>query len=174
MIWVLLAVGVIVGASALVVLIGALLPKAHVVSRMALINRSPEDIWQVVTDYEDQASWRTDLRRVERLPDRAGHHVWEETDGRGQALMFETVESISPRRLVRRIANEDLAFGGSWTYEIGEYGEVTSLTITEDGEVYNPVFRFVSRFIVGHATTIDQYLRALGSKLGVEVTIRSV
>jgi hypothetical protein len=75
---------------------------------------------------------------------------------------------------VRRIADEGLAFGGSWTLEVAEYGEVTSLTVTEDGEIYNPVFRFVSRFITGQTATIDQYLRALGKKLGVEVTITGV
>ena len=58
--------------------------------------------------------------------------------------------------------------------EIAEYGEVASLTITENGEIYNPVFRFVSRFITGQTSTIDEYLRALGRKLGVEVTITGV
>ena len=45
--------------------------------------------------------------------------------------------------------------------------------ITEDGEVYNPVFRFMSRFIIGHAATLDQYLTALGKRLGVDVNITS-
>ena len=58
--------------------------------------------------------------------------------------------------------------------EIDNYGEVTSLTVTEDGEVQNPLFRFVSRFIMGQTATIDQYLRALGRKLGVDVTITGV
>jgi hypothetical protein len=35
----------------------------------------------------------------------------------------------------------------------------TELTITENGEVYNPLFRFVSRFIMGHAATIEKYQR---------------
>ena len=30
--------------------------------------------------------------------------------------------------------------------------------ITENGEVYNPLFRFVSRFVMGHTRTIDTYL----------------
>ena len=44
------------------------------------------------------------------------------------------------------------------------------VTITEHGSVYNPVFRFVSRFIMGHTATIDGYLRALGRKFGNEPT----
>jgi hypothetical protein len=40
------------------------------------------------------------------------------------------------------------------------------LSITENGEVYNPAFRFVSRYIMGHAATVDAYLKAVAPKLG--------
>lgn len=42
----------------------------------------------------------------------------------------------------------------------------TELTVIEDGEVYNPLFRFVSRLIIGHTATIDVYLAALHKRLG--------
>jgi hypothetical protein len=38
--------------------------------------------------------------------------------------------------------------------------------ITENGEVYNPIFRFVSRFIMGHTATLDAYLKSLTTALG--------
>jgi hypothetical protein len=41
-----------------------------------------------------------------------------------------------------------------------------TLTITENGEVYNPLFRFVSRFIIGQTATMDGYIKALNAKLG--------
>ena len=49
-------------------------------------------------------------------------------------------------------------------------GEGTLLTITERGEVYNPIFRFVSKFLMGQTKSMDEYLRALGRKFGEEVT----
>ena len=171
MIWLLVAIGAVIGVAVLVVFVGSMLSREHSVSRRAHFNHTPEAIWEVISDFANQTSWRTDVRSVERLPDKQGRQLWNETDKRGQTLTFETVESVAPRRLVRRIANENLAFGGSWTMEIGEYGEVTSLAITENGEVHNPVFRFMSRFIIGQTSAIDGYLRALGRKLGVEVTI---
>ena len=174
MIWVTVAIGAVIATSVFVAVVGSMLPKSHSVSRMAHFNKSQAEIWKVISDFAGQLSWRADLRRVERLPNREGREIWQETDNRGQALTMETVESTAPRRLVRRIADENLAFGGSWTMEIAEYGEVASLTITENGEIYNPVFRFVSRFITGQTSTIDEYLRALGRKLGVEVTITGV
>jgi hypothetical protein len=35
------------------------------------------------------------------------------------------------------------------------------LRITEDGEVYNPLFRFMARFIFGYEATIGSYMSAL-------------
>jgi hypothetical protein len=47
---------------------------------------------------------------------------------------------------------------------------LTQITITERGEVYNPIFRFMSRYVFSHHATIDAYLTALGKKLGESVT----
>ena len=70
-----------------------------------------------------------------------------------------------------RIEDTNLPFGGSWTYELAPVGDSeTTLRITEDGEVYNPIFRFVSRFVMGHDATIRQYLSAVGTRF-TEVTV---
>ncbi len=174
MFWLVLLVFALAATTLLVLALGNRLPKGHVVTRMAYFNRSPAEIWQIVTDFMGQVSWRPDLRSVERLPYRGGHEVWRETDNRGQTLTLETVEATPHRRLVRRIADDNVSFSGGWTMDIGEFGEVTSLTITETGEIDNPFFRFVSRYIVGHESSIDRYLTALGKKLGVDVTIMIV
>ncbi len=42
--------------------------------------------------------------------------------------------------------------------------EVDLVQRTEQGEIYNPVFRFVSRFILGYTRTIDTYLRNVSRK----------
>jgi hypothetical protein len=110
-------------------------------------------------------SWRRDIRRYEPLPDRNGRRTWKETDKHGSSITFETMESDQPRRLVTRIADTNLAFGGSWTYEISPEAGGSKIRITERGEVYHPIFRFVSRFIMGHTATIDGYLSALAKHL---------
>jgi hypothetical protein len=63
------------------------------------------------------------------------------------------------------IADSTLPFGGKWTYELTPSGTGTMLRITEDGEVYNPVFRFVSRFVMGHTATMDKYLADVGKAI---------
>ena len=86
-------------------------------------------------------------------------------------IPLQILESSS-NKLVTKIADPKLPFGGTWTYEVQPDGTGSAVTITEDGEVYNPIFRFVSKFIMGHASTINGYLRALGKKFGQDVMLQ--
>ena len=38
--------------------------------------------------------------------------------------------------------------------------------MTERGEVKHPLFRVISRFVIGHTRTIDGYLRDLAASFG--------
>ena len=109
---------------------------------------------------------------MEVLPDENGQRGWREhgTDG---VIPYRVVESVPGRRLVARIADPSLPFGGTWTYELVPADRGTRLTITERGEVYNPVFRFVSRFFLGYTSTMEGVLRALGTKHGETITPES-
>jgi hypothetical protein len=40
----------------------------------------------------------------------------------------------------------------------------TRVRITEDGEVSNVVFRFMSQYVFGHTATIDGYLSSLAKR----------
>ena len=171
MIWVLVAIAIIGSVSVLIAGVGLLLPSTRSISRMAHFNRSPSEIWALITNFSDQPSWRTDLTHIERLPNRAGLEMWKETDRHGQSLEIETVGKVPPQRLVRRIANDNHPFSQTWTMEVATYGEVTSLTITEENRIDNPVFRFISWLIMNQAATIDEYLCNLGKRIGTDVHI---
>ena len=95
--------------------------------------------------------------------------LWREV-GKHDVVTFEEVEAAPPRRLVARIADPSLPYGGSWTYVVTPDGTGSRVTITENGVVYSPVFRFVSRFVFGHHATQEAYLRALGRRFGHETT----
>ena len=163
--WLLIGIAVLAGIVVLVAAIGALLPKAHVASRQARVNATPETVWKLITDVDGFPSWRGDVKRIERLADRGGRAVWvEETSSGRITLAVDRTEP--PRLLVLRIADPDLPFGGTWTYELQPEAQGTVLTITENGEVYNPIFRFMARFVFGHEATIAGYLDALRQKTG--------
>jgi uncharacterized protein YndB with AHSA1/START domain len=170
--WILIVVGVIAGLIGLIAIIGSLMPKSHTASRSTVINKSPEVLWQAITDFAAFPQWRTDIKNVEALPDREGHKVWRE-DGKNGMLTLETIEASPPSRLVLRIADPDLPYGGTWTYELQSTGAGSRLTITEDGEIYNPIFRFMGRLFFSPTASIETYLKALGKKYGEDVQFSS-
>ena len=150
-----------------VVAIGYSLPRRHVVSRMATYRATPEQLYALITGTQ---SWRPDVLRYEVVPDSGGRELMRETTRNGETITYELLER-TPNSIKRRIATADLPYSGTWTYTLHAERSVTSVRITEDGEVYNPVFRFVSRFVIGHTSTMDAYLRALGKAAGQEVQI---
>jgi uncharacterized protein YndB with AHSA1/START domain len=147
------------------VLVGWLLPKAHTVTREARFRQPPEAIWKAITDIDAMPAWRQGLKSVKHLPGQNGLPAWVETLDSG-TIPLETVVSQPPAMLVVRIADPKLPFGGTWTYEIAPIPEGSSLRIREDGEVYNPLFRFLSRFVFGQSATIETYLKSLAKKFG--------
>jgi len=168
MIWLLYGLGGIVGLIVLVVVVGVLLPKAHIVSRRACYKHGPEAIWNAIFG---PPTWRSDVQRFEILPEQNGHRVWREHLKGNMKITLEAVEVKPPLRLVTKIIDKDLPFGGTWTHAIVPTREGCAVTITESGEVYNPIFRFMSRFVFGHSATIKRYLRDLGKKFGEQITV---
>ena len=161
--WLLIVVLVIAAVLIMIVIIGTLLPQKHTVSRSIALHHPAEGVWALISG---PPTWRPDVTSYQELPPHDGHRMWRETDKHGHTITFEAIESVPPRRLVTQIAEKKLPFGGTWIYEIVPAGDSCTLTITENGEVYNPLFRFVSHFIIGQTATLDRYLDALKTKLG--------
>ena len=152
--------GVVVVA---VIAVGYALPQAHVTSREKVIAQPPERIYRALTDVEKYPGWRSDVQKVDVLSQGQATR-WREHGSHG-AITFELAEQQPPGRLVSRIADTSLAFGGTWTYELSGQGQTTRLRITEHGEVFNPVFRFMARFVFGHTATMERFLADLEKHL---------
>jgi Polyketide cyclase / dehydrase and lipid transport len=166
--WLIYIVAVIVLLIAVVVAIGYALPTAHIATRQAHYRQSPEAVYALISGPQN---WRPDLVRTEELPKSpSGARRWKEYAKNGAAVTFEVAQALPPRIYQARIADKSLPFGGTWTYEITPTANGCDLRIIEAGEVYNPVFRFVSRFLMGYTKTMDTYLVAVGGKFGELVT----
>jgi len=163
--WILITLAIIGLLIVAVVGIGFVLPVKHVATRSARFAQPAEKIFLAITDIQSFPEWRPSVERVEVLPPSGAHPRFREIGSDG-SILFETDSLVPNKRLVNRIADRSLPFGGRWIYDLTPDGDGTRLTITEEGEVYNPIFRFVSRFIMGHTRTIDRYLGDLKNRLG--------
>ncbi len=158
--WFLIGPGTLLGLIAAVYVIGMLLPQDHRASITFDLARSPEEVWQYITYVDRFPEWRADVDDVEMLPARDGLPAWTENGSGGTLPLY--VESMDPPRVLVVRIGEGLPFGGTWTYELAPAGPTsTRMTITEDGEVYSPIFRFVGRFFIGYDATLKQYRDAL-------------
>jgi uncharacterized protein YndB with AHSA1/START domain len=154
----LLAVGILGAVLLALVAFGYALPVGHVAALDADLSAPPDRVFAALVDVEAFPKWRSDVKDVElvgRAPLR-----WREHGG-NDTIAFEAQEVDAPRRLVTRITDKSLPFGGSWTFELRPSGGGTHVRIIENGEVYNPLFRVVSRYVFGHTATIDRYLTDL-------------
>ena len=167
--WLLYAAGVVVGMVVIVCVIGAFIPRKHRATRIARFHQPPAVIWKAITDYEQFPQWRSNVSRVETMASSNGLPAHLEWDKRGHVIPMETVTLEPPRLCVGRIADAKLPFGGTWTMEISEVPGGSTLRITEDGEIRNAMFRFISRFVIGYGATMETYLKDLGGKFGETV-----
>jgi Polyketide cyclase / dehydrase and lipid transport len=134
----------------------AVLPVAHTAERSVAVSAPPERVWSALTDVGAFPEWRPDVARVDQLPDR----TWRE-HGKHGVITYHVTAAEPPSRLVVRIADTSLPFGGEWEYRVGP-GQVT---IIERGEIYNLFFRVMSRFVFGYTRTIEAYLWALKQRV---------
>ena len=161
--WILLAV---LAALVLIVLVvGALLPAAHTVARRVQLPRPPAAVFTAITEAATQPGWRPGLKSVEALPPSGDKRCYREVLDFGPIDLRVEVEEPG-HRLITRIVTEGSPFGGTWTFLLKPTADGTELSITEHGEVYNVVFRFLSRFVFGHTATIDGYLGGLVKHCG--------
>lgn len=159
--------GYIVGVLVLLVVVcgcvvyvmGRSLPVSHVASVSRPVAAPQAKVWALITDVQSGPTWRTGLKSVQMLPPQNGHPCWvEEVPGMKMTLCEQ--ESNAPDMRSVKMADPKLPFGGYWLYELGPavgHPEATVLTITEHGEVYSPVWRFVSHYLMGESKNIAQY-----------------
>ena len=137
--WILIALVAVAAVVAVIAAIGATLPRDHVASRSLALRRPAEEVWLA---------------------------IMQATAASG--VPVDVVESDPPRRQVTRVKDTEKMFGGTWTVAVTPLENGSTVTITEDGWVANPIFRFVSRFVMGHHATMDGMLKSVAKNFGEE------
>lgn len=164
--WIVILVVALAALVALAAVIGLFLPKGHRASRTVVYSAPPEAVFAAISDVARFPEWRSGVKAVEILPDDRGLTRFREV-GKHGAVVYRIELREPPSKLVTRIDDPSQPFGGSWTLLVKPVAGGSELTITEDGEIYNPIFRVMSKLVFSPYATIDTYQADLRRRLGV-------
>jgi hypothetical protein len=163
--WIALVALAIVAVVAVAALVGVFLPRGHRASRTVVYKAPPEAVFAAISDVARFPEWRSDVKKVQILSDDGGLTRFLEV-GKHGAVIYKVEVREPASRLVTRIDDPSQPFGGTWTHVVRPVAGGAELTITEDGEIYNPIFRVMSKLVFSPYATIDTYQADLRKRLG--------
>lgn len=159
MYWILFVMALIVSLVLAVLVGGFVTPRKHTAARTLTLRAAPETVWKLVRTVTEYPNWRDDIRSVEIMAGNDPRLAWTE-NSLSKSVSYRADVDEAPSRFTARILDDDLGYSGEWQYVISPFDGGTRVTITEVGEVRNPVFRFFGNFI-GYTRSIDAYLNNL-------------
>jgi hypothetical protein len=163
--WLLYVLAGVVGLVALVGAVGAMMPREHTASRAMRFRPKPAELFATVSDFAKYPEWRTGVSRVD-VEGALGPGAIIREHGANGTIPYRVEVFEPPSKIVTRIADPSLAFGGTWTFEVFQNDSGSELVLTENGEIYNPFFRVLAKFFFSPYETIDTYMADLKKKLG--------
>lgn len=136
-----------------------LLPVRATGSRSFEFRRQPDQLWALLADVGKLPTWNPQFASVEVITPT----TWRaQLRNEKTPVVFHTVESVRPSRIVYRIANpDDTGFGGRLIFEISASAQGSRVLITNESEVYSPFQRFLRHIVLGPESFINETLRAL-------------
>jgi uncharacterized protein YndB with AHSA1/START domain len=143
--------------------IGRALPPDHTATVVDTLPGATDVTWDALTDVWAYPQWRPGVDDVEVIA-LEGRPAWRESGPDGE-LTFEIVRVEPNRHIVTRIADDGLPFGGTWSWTLAADGDDTIVTVTEDGVIHSPVYRFFARFVFGYTDTMETYIDALAQRV---------
>lgn len=145
--------------------IGAMMPESHTATLSQSYSASPDQLWDLITNFPEYEEWRSDFEKVELIDS----VTWREYYSYGEVLTFQQIEKDTLNFLKTKIADKNLPFGGYWEYTLlAEDENTTRVEIIENGEVYNPLFRFINSVFMDQTATIQTFLNDLELKVNEE------
>jgi hypothetical protein len=155
--------GFCVVAVVVMAMVGAGLPTHHVVTRRKSFAAPPERVWSALLSIRQLPVDRSDLRAVDQGIATAPPSEIEVV-GTPVAIAFDTFRP--PRLLVVKTTEADVAYGGTWTFELElESAQLTRLTVTEEADVHGRLLRFAVRTFGLDDSLIEGMFRAVKRKL---------
>lgn len=145
---------------AIVFVIGLFMPKERTFTKEAVLNSEASKVFNIVTDFNGQTSWRTDVKEIIVIDDK----TWTEVPVKGTAITFQVKRKIQNQLFEIEIV-EPKSFKGYWIGTFQEVEDGTRVVFKEVAIIENPFFRVLSATFVDFDKTMETYMNNLKAKL---------
>jgi hypothetical protein len=150
----------VVAINAIVLIIGLFLPKERTFTKTAVLNSEVTKVFNVVTDFKNQAIWRNDVKEVIVIDD----NTWTEVTKKGTPITFKTKQKIQNELFEIEII-EPKSLNGYWIGTFEQTTAGTKVVFKEVAIIENPFFRVLSAIFVDLDKTMEIYMNNLKTKL---------
>ncbi len=151
----------ILAVVALIFIVGLFIPKQREFVKQSEFKSPPEKVFEVVTDFKNQVSWRGDVQEIKVIDS----NTWTETPKRGTPITFKIKRQVENKLLEIEII-EPKSFNGYWVGTFEPTPSGTKVIFKEVVVIENPFFRALSSIFVDLEKTMEIYMNNLTTKLG--------
>lgn len=149
---------------AVVLMIGARLPRDHVARVERLVPAPRHVVARFIADIDRYPSWRRGVTAIEDEVVEGSVRTYVEVSG-GERVRYRSAVLAPERSYHSTIADSTLPYGGTWTTELSDRTGGTLVTIEERGFVNPPLFRVISRYVIGQTSSMNNYLDDLSQAI---------
>jgi hypothetical protein len=146
---------------ALIFTIGLILPKQREFVKTAEFKSSPQNVFQLVTDFQSQKNWRSDVQEIKVID----QNTWTEIPQKGTPITFKTKKKVENQIFEIEII-EPKNFNGYWIGTFEQTSKGTKVVFKEVILIENPFYRVLSSMFVDLDKTMEIYMSNLKTKLG--------
>ncbi|MBL0870790.1 MAG: SRPBCC family protein [Phycisphaerales bacterium] len=175
----LIAVAVTVAFILLTVhLLGRALPPEHAAHGEIVLSADESRVYDILADVANYPAWSPVTAVRPLKPDEQGRERWTMRQDR-HAFEITILDRTPTTRLVHQLRDERNVFGGTWTISLSTRTSTpphtqTRVTITEQGWIRVPIFRFIMAKLLDPSANLRAHLDALAKHLGQQATSRRI
>jgi hypothetical protein len=151
----------IVAIIAIIFLVGLFIPRDRTFIKTAVLNSDVSKVFNLVTDFRNQTTWRNDVKEIIVIND----NTWTEVPIKGTAITFKVKNKVVNKIFEIEIV-EPKNFNGYWVGTFKQTKQdLTEIEFKEVVTISNPFFRTLSYLFVDLDKIMELYLQNLKQKL---------
>ena len=146
--------------------VGLVLQAKIEATQSIVINRPPENVWYVLTDYARATLWHPQYRESRQISELGETPIrYRVTYSDGAVADITVTAETYAKHLAERISDNDLPFSGDWSVEIERDGDQSRVTAHSTVELHRPLDRLLVRLLVHPNAELSKILEALKQRV---------